>query len=140
LGPLFADTSAGPLADCNKTTNDQESSLEDIVNRRGESLHWASNISYRSRKMILLLGYLASLFATFVVSAAVLSAILIVTKTSNAPGHPFQSHLSQLSKHEPNKHGGNSRVARAATKDKSTSIMADAGRLREIPRKEVEKP
>jgi hypothetical protein len=90
--------------------------------------------------MILLLGYLASLFATFVVSAAVLSTILIVSKTNNAPGHPFRSHLSQLSKYEPNKHRGNSRVARAPAKDKSTSIVADAGRLREIAGKEVEKP
>jgi hypothetical protein len=90
--------------------------------------------------MVLLLGYLGSLFATFVVSAAVLSAILIVTKTSNAPGHPFRSHLSQLSKHEPNKHRGNPRVARAPANDKSTSIVADAGRLREIAGKEVEKP
>jgi hypothetical protein len=90
--------------------------------------------------MILLLGYLASLFATFVVSAAVFSAILIVTKDNNPPGHPFRSHLTQLSKHEPNKHRGNSRVARAPAKDKSTSIVADAGRLREIAGKEVEKP
>jgi hypothetical protein len=70
--------------------------------------------------------------------AAVLSAILIVTKANKAPG-PYRSHLSQLSKHEPNKHRGNSRVARAAAKDKSTSIVADAGRLREIAGKEVEK-
>ena len=90
--------------------------------------------------MILLLGYLASLFSTFVVSAAVLSAILIVTKANNTPGHPFRSHPSQLSKHEPNKHRGNSRVARTPAKDKSTSIVADAGRLREIAGKEVEKP
>ena len=90
--------------------------------------------------MILLLGYLASLFATFVVSAAVFSAILIVNKNNNPPGHPFRSHLSQLSKHEPNKHRGSSRVARASAKDKSTSIVADAGRLREIAGKEVEKP
>ena len=71
--------------------------------------------------------------------AAVLSAILIVTKANKAPGHPYRSHLSQLSKHEPNKHRGNSRVARAAAKDKSMSIVADAGRLREIAGKEVEK-
>jgi hypothetical protein len=85
--------------------------------------------------MILLLGYLASLFATFVVSAAVLSAVLFVTKANNTPGHPFRSYPSQLSKHEPNKDRGNSRVARAAAKDKSASIVADAGRLRESPEK-----
>ena len=37
--------------------------------------------------MILLLGYLASLFSTFVVSAAVLCAILIATKANNTPGN-----------------------------------------------------
>jgi hypothetical protein len=85
--------------------------------------------------MILLLGYLASLFSTFVVSAAVLCAILIVTKANNPPGHPFRSHPSQVSKHEPNKNRGNSRVARAAARDKSTSIVADAGRFRDSPEK-----
>ena len=89
--------------------------------------------------MILLLGYLASLFSTFVISAAVLSVILTVT-ANKAPGHPYRSHVAQLSKHEPNKHRGNSRVARATAKDKSTSVVADAGRLPEIAGKEVEKP
>ena len=35
--------------------------------------------------MIILLGYLASLFSTFVISAAVLSVILAVTTTNKAP-------------------------------------------------------
>ena len=77
--------------------------------------------------MILLLGYLASLFSTFVISAAVLSVILTVTTANKAPGHPDRSHVAQLSKHEPNKHRGNSRVARATAKDKSTSV----GRMRD---------
>ena len=88
--------------------------------------------------MILLLGYLASLFSAFVISAAMLSAILTVT-ANKAPG-PNRSHIAQLSKHEPNKHRGNSGVARATAKDKSTSVVADAGRLPEIAGKEVEKP
>jgi hypothetical protein len=54
--------------------------------------------------MILLLGYLASLFSTFVISAAMLSAILTVTTANKAPGHSYRSHMVQLSKHEPNKH------------------------------------
>ena len=87
--------------------------------------------------MIVLLGYLASLFSTFVISAAMLSVILTVTAANKAPGHPY---VAQLSKHEPNKHRGNSRVARATAKDKSTSVAADAGWLPEIAGKEVEKP
>jgi hypothetical protein len=79
--------------------------------------------------MILLLGYLASLCSTFVISAAVLSGILTA---STAPGHPYWSHVAQLSNLEPNKHRGNSRVARATAKDKSTSAVADAGRVPEI--------
>ena len=74
--------------------------------------------------MILLLGYLASLFSTFVISAAVLSVILTVTTANKAPGHPDRSHVAQLSKHEPNKHRGNLRVARATAKDKSTSVVS----------------
>jgi hypothetical protein len=89
--------------------------------------------------MILLLGYLASLFSTFVISAAMLSAILTVTTANKAPGHSYRSHMVQLSKHEPNKHRANSGVARATAKDKSTSVMADAGRLPEIAGTEVEK-
>jgi hypothetical protein len=90
--------------------------------------------------MILLLGYLASLFSAFVISAAMLSVILTVTTASKAPGHPHRSHIAQLSKHEPNKHRGNSGLARATAKDKSTSVVADAGRSPEIAGKEVEKP
>ena len=90
--------------------------------------------------MILLLGYLASLFSAFVISAAMLSAILTVTTANKAPGHPHWSHIAQLSKHEPNKHRGNSGIARATAKDKSTSVVADAGRLPEIAGKAVEKP
>jgi len=90
--------------------------------------------------MILLLGYLASLFSAFVISAAMLGVILTVTTANKAPGHPHRSHIAQLSNHEPNKHRGNSGLARATAKDKSTSVVADAGRLPEIAGKEVEKP
>jgi hypothetical protein len=89
--------------------------------------------------MVLLLGYLAGLFSTFVISAALLSVILTVTTANKAPSHPYRSHMAQLSKHEGNKHRGNSRVARATAKDKSTPVVADAGRLPEIAGKEVEK-
>jgi hypothetical protein len=81
--------------------------------------------------MILLLGYLASLISTFVISAAMLSAILIATAANKPPGHPYRSHVKQLSKHEPNNRGS-SRVARAAAKDKSASVAADAGRGPEV--------
>ena len=37
--------------------------------------------------MILLLEYLAGLFSTFVISAAMLSVILTVTTANKAPGH-----------------------------------------------------
>ena len=74
--------------------------------------------------MILLLEYLAGLFSTFVISAAMLSVILTVTTANKAPGHPYRSHMAQLSKHEANKHRGNSRVARATAKHKSTSVVA----------------
>ena len=85
--------------------------------------------------MILLLGYLASLFSTFVMSAAMLSAILTVVAANKSPGHPYRSHVAHLSKHEPNKHRGNSRVARATAKDKSTSAVADARRWPEVAEK-----
>jgi hypothetical protein len=74
--------------------------------------------------MMLLLGYSASLLSTFVISATILSVILTVTTANKAPGHPDRSHVAQLSKHEPNKHRGNSRVARATAKDKSTSVVS----------------
>jgi len=76
--------------------------------------------------MILLLEYLAGLFSTFV--AAMLSVILTVTTANKAPGHPYRSHMAQLSKHEGNKHRGNSRVARATAKDKSTSVVGGCGK------------
>ena len=77
--------------------------------------------------MIILLGYLASLFSTFVISAAVLSAIL--TTTDKAPGQPYWSHVAQLGKHVSDKHRGGSKVASATGKDKSISVVADARRL-----------
>jgi hypothetical protein len=82
--------------------------------------------------MILLLGYLASLISTFVISAAVLSAILIATAANKPPGHPYRSHVKQLSKHEPNKHRDSSRITRAAAKDKSASVASDAERWPEV--------
>ena len=44
-----------------------------------------------------------------------------------------------LKREEAHKHHGNSKVARATAKDKSTSVVADAGRVPEIAGKEVEK-
>jgi hypothetical protein len=90
--------------------------------------------------MILLLGYLAGLFSTFVISAAILSVIFTATTANKAPGHPYRLHMALLSKHEPNKRRFNSIVARAAGKDKSTSVVADAGRVPGIAGKEAEKP
>jgi hypothetical protein len=81
---------------------------------------------------MLLLGYSASLLSTFVISAAILSAILTVTTANTAPGHPYRSHVVLLSRHEAHKHHGNSKVARATAKERSTPVVADAGRLPEI--------
>jgi hypothetical protein len=72
-------------------------------------------------------------------SAAMLSVILTATIANKAPSHPHRSHTAQQSKHEPNKHRGDSTVTRATAKDKSTSVVADAGRVPEIAGKEVEK-
>ena len=90
--------------------------------------------------MILLLGYSASLLSTFVISAAILGAILTVTTANKAPGHPNRSHVVILSRHEAHKHHGNSKVAYAIAKDRSTSVVANAGQLPEIAGKEVGKP
>ena len=89
--------------------------------------------------MILLLGYLVGLFSTFVICAALLSVILTATTANKAPGHPYRSHIAQLSKHELNKHHANTRVGRTTAKNKSTSVVADAGRVPEIAGTEVEK-
>jgi hypothetical protein len=78
--------------------------------------------------MILLLGFSASLLCTFVISVAVLSVILTVTTANKAAGHPFRSHVAQLSKHEPHQLRGNSKIVRQ--KDKATSVVADAARGR----------
>jgi hypothetical protein len=88
--------------------------------------------------MILFLGYSASLLSAFVISAAILSAILTVTTANKAPGHPYRSHV--VSRHEAYKHHSNSKVARATAKDKSTSVVANAGQLPEIAGKEAGKP
>ena len=64
-----------------------------------------------------------------------LSAILTVIAANKPPGHPYRSHVAQLSKLEPNKHRDNSRIARATAKDKSTSVVADAGRWPEVAEK-----
>jgi hypothetical protein len=87
--------------------------------------------------MMLLLGYSASLLSTFVISAAILSAILTVTTANKAPDHPYRSHVVLLSRHEGHKHHGNSKVARATAKERSTPVVADAGRLPEIAGKKA---
>ena len=89
--------------------------------------------------MNLLVGYLASLFLTFFISGAMLSGILTIAAANKASGRPYRSHAAQLSKHEPNKHRGNSGVARATAKDKSTSVVTDARQLSEIAENEVDK-
>ena len=88
--------------------------------------------------MILLLGYSASLLSTFVISAAILSAILTVTTANKAPSHPYRSHVVLLSRHEAYKHHGNSKIAGATAKGKSTSVVTDARQLPEIAGKEVD--
>jgi hypothetical protein len=90
--------------------------------------------------MILLLGYSASLFSTFVISATILGAILTVTTTNKAPGHLYRSHVVQLSRHEAHKHHGHSKIVRATAKSKSTSVVANARQLPEVAGKEVGKP
>jgi hypothetical protein len=90
--------------------------------------------------MMLLLGYSASLLSTFVISPAILSATLSVTTANKAPGHPCRSHVVLLSRHEAHKHHGNSKIARATAKERSTSVVANARQLPEIAGKEVAKP
>jgi hypothetical protein len=78
--------------------------------------------------------------STFVISAAILSAILTVTTANKAPGHPYRSHVVLLSRNEAHKHHGSSKVARATARDKSTSVVTDARQLSEIAENEVDKP
>ena len=127
------------------TTNDERESplfaLTGEVSVTGmASPHRTVTCYRRPTEMILLLGYLASLLSTFVISAAILSAILTVTTANKAPGHPYRSHVVLLSRHEAHKHYGNSKVARATAKERSTSVVADARQLPEIAGKEVGKP
>jgi hypothetical protein len=104
------------------------------------SPHRTVTCYHRPTEMILLLGYSASLLSTFVISAAILSAILTVTTANKAPGHPYRSHVVLLSRHEAHKHYGNSKVARATAKERSTSVVANARQLPEIAENEVDKP
>jgi hypothetical protein len=104
------------------------------------SPHRTVTCYHRPTEMMLLLGYSASLLSTFLISAAILSAILTVTTTNKAPAHPYRPQVVLLSRHEAHKHHGNSKVARATAKDKSTSVVADARQLPEITGKEVGKP
>jgi hypothetical protein len=81
---------------------------------------------------MLLLGYLASLLSTFVIIAAVLSAILTVTNADKAPGHLYPSDIVLLSRHKAHKHHVGSKVARAIAKDKATSVVATTRHVAEI--------
>jgi hypothetical protein len=64
--------------------------------------------------MILLLGYVVSLAATFVMSVAVLTAVLAATTANKAtPYHLHRSDAVQLSKHEHKELGSKSRLATA---------------------------
>src|SRR5262249_25477149 len=90
-----------------------------------------------STDMILLLGYLVSLVATFVTSATIICAFLIATAANKAPSHSHRSHVPQLNKHEAAKPRSSARVARPVAKDKSTSVFADAGRFPKV--EEVQK-
>jgi hypothetical protein len=87
-----------------------------------------------STDMILLLGYLVSLVATFVTSATIICAFLIATTANKAPSHSHRSHLAQLNKHEAAKPR---KVARPI-KDKSMTLFADAGRFPKA--EELQKP
>jgi hypothetical protein len=90
--------------------------------------------------MMLLLGYLASLLSTFVIIAAVFSAILTVTIANKAPGNSYRSDVVLLSRHKAHKHHVGSKVARAIAKDKATSVGATARHVAEIAGREVGKP
>jgi hypothetical protein len=79
--------------------------------------------------MILLLEYLLSLGATFVISAAIFCTILSATVANKTPAHSHRSRLAQLNKHEAAKPRNSARVARPVAEDKSTSVFADAGRF-----------
>jgi hypothetical protein len=94
----------------------------------------------RPTEMILLLGYLASLLSTFVICAAILSAILTVTTANKAPGHPHRAHVVLQSTREAYSHHGKSKVGRAIYRERSTSIVANARQFPEIAGQEVGKP
>jgi hypothetical protein len=80
--------------------------------------------------MTLLLGYLVSLVATFVIGAMIFTMFLSVTTAGKVRSHPHQSLVAQVNRHEPNKVRSGLRVARVAAEDKSTFDLADAGRDR----------
>jgi hypothetical protein len=77
--------SAGPLAHGNK---------EIAVGPTGRAPQNLDKLATQAQEMIVLLGYLASLFSTFVIGAAMLSVILTVTAANKAPGHPYRSHVA----------------------------------------------
>jgi hypothetical protein len=79
--------------------------------------------------MILLLGYLVSLVATFVTSATIICAFLNATAANKVPSHSHRSDLTKLNKHEAAKPRNSARIARPVAKDKSTSVFADVGRF-----------
>jgi hypothetical protein len=79
--------------------------------------------------MSLLLGYLASLFSTFVLAAATLGAVMSFTATNTHQRHQYSSQHKFLNKDISSKHRDHLTVARR-TKDKSMAITADAATVR----------
>jgi hypothetical protein len=89
--------------------------------------------------MILLLGYLASLVATFVVGAMIFTMFLSITTADKAGPHQHRSVVAQVNRHEPNEVRSGTRVARVAAWDQSASDLANAGRHPGIAVKGVQK-
>ena len=83
---------------------------------------------------------MASLVATFIIGAVVLSVSLGVILAKKAPSSPYPLHVAQMRTPELTKHRRNSGVARMTAKDKSTSVVADAGRSPAVAGKNVEGP
>ena len=73
------------------------------------------------------------------VTEPVLNRPRIMTRIGQRVAAAMAKHVGVNLERHSGAHRGNSRVARATAKDKSTSVVADAGRLPEIAGKEVEK-
>jgi hypothetical protein len=101
--PAIASVARYPVGsgNCTKIRNSCYCGYSDLRSAIGE--RGPTTFANSQKQMILLLGYIVSLAATFVLSAAVLSVLLAATITNKAmPNHLHRSNTAELSKHKPN--------------------------------------